>query len=70
MAAANARGTSLWLVGLADLWTRQWIEQTVAKVPEGQPLIALTHNPDIFPRLHACRCCWLVTLTAVKSGFH
>ena len=32
---ANARGTSLWLVGLADLWTRQqWIEQTVAKVPK------------------------------------
>lgn len=48
----NARGTSLWLVGLADLWTRgQRIEETVAKVPEGQPLIALTHNPDIFPRV-------------------
>ena len=48
----NARGTSLWLVGLADLWTRsQRIEETVAKVPEGQPMIALTHNPDIFPRL-------------------
>lgn len=48
----NARGTSFWLVGLADLWTRQQrVEDTVAKVPEGQPLIALTHNPDIFPRL-------------------
>src|SRR5215211_572627 len=48
----NARGTSLWLVGLADLWTRpQRIEETVAKVPEGQPVIALTHNPDIFPAL-------------------
>lgn len=48
----NARGTSLWLVGLADLWTReQRIQETVAKVPEGQPMIALTHNPDIFPRL-------------------
>ena len=48
----NARGTSLWLVGLADLWTRaQRIEETVAKVPEGQPSIALTHNPDIFPLL-------------------
>ena len=48
----NARGTSLWLVGLADLWTRpQRIEETLAKVPEGQPLIVLTHNPDIFPRL-------------------
>jgi len=48
----NARGTSLWLVGLADLWTRpQRVEETVAEVPEGQPLIALTHNPDIFPML-------------------
>lgn len=48
----NARGSSLWLVGLADLWTRpQWIKETVAKVPEGQPMIALTHNPDIFPAL-------------------
>ena len=48
----NVRGTSLWLIGLADLWTRaQRIEETVAKVPEGQPSIALTHNPDIFPML-------------------
>ena len=48
----NARGVSLWLVGLADLWTRpQRIEQTVAKVPEGQTMIALTHNPDIFPNV-------------------
>ena len=48
----EARGVSLWLVGLADLWTRpQRIEQTVAKVPEGQTMIALTHNPDIFPNV-------------------
>ena len=48
----NVRGTSLWLVGLADLWTRpQNIEGTINKVPEGAPAIALTHNPDIFPRL-------------------
>jgi len=48
----DARGTSLWLVGLADLWTRpQRISETIAKVPEGQPLIALTHNPDIFPNV-------------------
>ena len=48
----QARGTSLWLVGLADLWTRQQlISETVYLVPEGQPSIALTHNPDIFPRL-------------------
>ena len=48
----DVRGTSLWLVGLADLWTRpQRISETIAKVPEGQPLIALTHNPDIFPNV-------------------
>jgi predicted MPP superfamily phosphohydrolase len=51
-AKVDARGASFWLVGLADLWTRpQRIADTVATVPEGQPLIALTHNPDIFPDL-------------------
>jgi predicted MPP superfamily phosphohydrolase len=43
---------SFWLVGLADLWTRpQHINETIAKVPAGSTIIALTHNPDIFPRL-------------------
>ncbi len=50
--AAMATGTSFWLVGLADLWTRpQRIVTTVSQVPENAPVIALTHNPDIFPRL-------------------
>jgi predicted MPP superfamily phosphohydrolase len=48
----DVRGTQLWLAGLADLWTRpQFIDETIAQVPQGAPLIALTHNPDIFPRL-------------------
>lgn len=48
----DARGTSFWLVGLADLWTRpQRIGQTMAQVPENRAVIALTHNPDIFPNL-------------------
>ena len=39
-------------MGLADLWTRpQHIGETVAKIPPGSTIIALTHNPDIFPRL-------------------
>jgi uncharacterized protein len=43
---------SFWLVGLADLWTRpQHIGETIAKVPPGSTVIALTHNPDIFPSL-------------------
>jgi predicted MPP superfamily phosphohydrolase len=45
----KGRGTSLWLAGLADLWTRpQHIQETLAKVPQGAPVIALTHNPDLF----------------------
>jgi predicted MPP superfamily phosphohydrolase len=43
---------SFWLVGLADLWTRpQRIEPTIAQIPQGRPIIAITHNPDIFPRV-------------------
>jgi predicted MPP superfamily phosphohydrolase len=46
------RERSFWLVGLADLWTRsQHIDETIAKTPPGSTIIALTHNPDIFPRL-------------------
>lgn len=48
----EARDTSFWLVGLADLWTRpQRVPQTIAAVPEGEPIIAMAHNPDVFPRL-------------------
>jgi uncharacterized protein len=50
----DVRGNSLWLVGLSDLWTRpQRIDQTIAQVPEGARVIALTHNPDIFPQVPA-----------------
>jgi len=43
---------SFWLAGLADLWTRpQHVSQTIAKAPPGSTVIAMTHNPDIFPRL-------------------
>ena len=46
----NARNRSLWLVGLSDLWTRpQRVNETIDKVPQGEPIIALAHNPDIFP---------------------
>lgn len=51
-AQVNARNRSLWLVGLADLWTRQQrINETIEKAPHGEPIIALAHNPDIFPKL-------------------
>ena len=51
-AQITARNRSLWLVGLADLWERpQRINETIEKVPPGEPMIALAHNPDIFPKL-------------------
>ena len=46
------QNSSFWIVGLADLWTRpQRIQETLAKVPVGSTIVAITHNPDIFPRL-------------------
>jgi len=46
------RGHSFWLVGLADLWTRpQNIARTLAKTPPGATVLAMTHNPDIFPQV-------------------
>lgn len=45
-------GKSFWLAGLADLWTRpQHVAETIAKAPSGSTVIALTHNPDVFPTL-------------------
>jgi hypothetical protein len=48
----NWHGKSFWLAGLADLWTRpQHVAPTITKAPAGSTIIALTHNPDIFPNL-------------------
>ena len=52
VAELNWKGKSFWLAGLADLWTRpQHIDETIAKIPQGSTIIALTHNPDIFTKL-------------------
>lgn len=46
------RDSSFWLVGLADLWTQpQHVDETIAKAPLGSTVIAMTHNPDVFPKL-------------------
>jgi uncharacterized protein len=48
----EVRGTSMCLAGLSDLWTRpQKMDETIDKVPQAEPMIALAHNPDIFPKL-------------------
>jgi predicted MPP superfamily phosphohydrolase len=48
------RDSSFWLAGLADKWTRgEHIKETLDRIPEGKTVLALTHNPDIFPDLPA-----------------
>jgi uncharacterized protein len=39
-----------WLMGLDDLWTRgNHLRATLAAIHDDEPVIALSHNPDIFP---------------------
>lgn len=42
------RGTRLWMVGLADMTTRTPSLQAVHAVPAGEPVLVLTHHPDVF----------------------
>jgi predicted MPP superfamily phosphohydrolase len=41
-----------WVAGLGDLWTRDVnMEAALAAVPMKEPVLLLTHNPDVFPRV-------------------
>ena len=43
-------GQVFWLAGIADLWTRQPdIAGTLRQVEGDDPVLLMTHNPDIFP---------------------
>ncbi len=45
-------GQAFWIVGIADAWSaNDDIQGTAGRVTPGEPVIALTHNPDILPRL-------------------
>ncbi len=48
-------GQTLWLMGVPDFWTRQPIDlrPVLQKITTNDPVIALTHNPDVFPTLPA-----------------
>ncbi len=42
-------GKSFWLAGLADLLTRgNGVPVTLAQINDDEPIIVLTHNPDVF----------------------
>jgi predicted MPP superfamily phosphohydrolase len=50
--AVQDAGEVLWVAGLADASERRaFARATLAMVPPGKPLIALTHEPDLFVQL-------------------
>ena len=50
--AVEKGGAVLWVAGLADMRERHPdVTVALAMVPDGQALIVLTHDPDMFPEL-------------------
>jgi predicted MPP superfamily phosphohydrolase len=50
----DLRGCRFWLVGVGDLWEgHPDVGGSFAQVRDDAPVIALTHNPEIFPRMPA-----------------
>ena len=48
------QGGNFWLVGLADLWTRDPdVVGPLRDIPAAEPIIVLTHSPDILPAIPA-----------------
>ena len=46
------RRCDLWFVGIGDLWTaRHDVHKAFAGVRDDAPVIAITHNPALFPRI-------------------
>ncbi len=43
------RGARIWVVGLADASTRSPALGAIGAVPAGEPVLVLTHDPDVFP---------------------
>jgi uncharacterized protein len=44
----------IWLGGIADYWTRDpAVAETLQQVTTDEPVVLITHNPDIFPEVPA-----------------
>lgn len=44
----------VWIVGIGDKWeTRHDVAKAFSEVTDDAPVIALTHNPDVFPEIPA-----------------
>ena len=47
-------GRAFWIAGVADLWTREPdVAGTLRQVENADPILLITHNPDIFPEVPA-----------------
>jgi hypothetical protein len=48
----ESNGHSLWFAGLSDQWTQEanW-QAALQKAGDGAPVLALTHNPDVFAEM-------------------
>lgn len=42
-------GMRIWLYGIADFWTRHPEFDKLQQVPASDTVVAITHNPDVFP---------------------
>jgi len=50
----DLNGKSFWVAGIADQWTRSPnIQGTLRNIDPNEPVIVMTHNPDIFPSVPA-----------------
>ncbi len=53
-AKIESDGALIWVVGIGDKWEgKPNIGSALARVDGGAPIIAFTHNPDIFPSIPA-----------------
>lgn len=53
-ARLEARGGALWVAGVADLRRRDpRVGTALADVPDGEPALMLSHDPDVFPYVPA-----------------
>lgn len=53
-AMIERNGAAIWIAGIGDKWEgKPDIASALAKVDDSAPIIALTHNPDIFPSIPA-----------------
>jgi uncharacterized protein len=59
----EAPGGPLWIAGLADpTWRRPDIEAAFAQVSDGDPVLVLSHDPDLFP--------WIPSRAALTLSGH